>query len=88
MDTTRRYTLREVYEAAAAYDPDITYKVLYFRLYDLRKRGKLPKSATADSLTWEQARMILLIQRRRKQGEPRKEAVSVLRSAMRTDGIY
>ena len=88
MDKHQRFTLREIYEAAAAYQPDLRYKTLYFRMLKMKQRGELPESANVNNLTWEQGRMILRIPTRTRQDKPRKEAISILRKALKDDGIF
>ena len=87
MDKTTRFTLREIYEAAAAYQPELVYRNLYFRFNKLKKAGILPESATVNNLTWEQGRMILQRPARVHQDKPRQEAVAILRQQMRNDGL-
>ena len=87
MDKTTRFTLREIYEAAAPYRPELKYKNLYYRFNRMKKAGILPESATVNNLTWEQGRMILQRQPRTRQEKPRQEAVAILRQQMRNDGL-
>ncbi len=87
MDKTTRFTLREVYEAAATYIPGLTYKQTYNTFMSLKKSGALPKSASVNSLTWEQARMIVDRRRRPRQAPARQEAVNILRQYIRTYGL-
>lgn len=87
MDKTTRFTLREIYEAAVAYQPELRYKTLYFRMMKMKQRGELPESANVNNLTWEQGRMILRIPTRTRQDKPRQEAVAILRQQMRNDGL-
>ena len=88
MDKTTRFTLREIFEAAVTYCPEMKYKTLYGRFMKMRKRGELPETATVNSLTWEQGRIILRAQTRAHQAKPRKEAITILRKALKDDGIF
>lgn len=87
MDKTTRFTLREIWEAAAAYQPELKYNSIYYRYNRLKKAGILPETATVNSLTWEQGRMILQRTARTHQNKPRQEAVAILRQQMRNDGL-
>lgn len=88
MDKTTRFTLREIYEAAATYCPDMKYKTLYDRFRKAKAAGLLPESATLSSLTWEQARVLLQKKPRPLQTKPRPQAISILRKALKDDGIF
>lgn len=87
MDKHQRFTLREIYEAAATYQPNLTYKSLYYRFSKMKSRGDLPESATINNLTWEQGRKILQVKARIQQRKPRQEAINLLRQQMRNDGL-
>jgi len=87
MDSTMRFSLREIYEAAKAAQPQLTYQKLYGRYKNAKKAGRLPQTASKESLTWEQARALLQIRPKNKSPKPRSEAVSILRKAIRDDGL-
>ena len=86
MDKTAVFTLRELFEAVAAFHPTFTYKKLYARFRALKNRGDLPEDATTEAITWEQAKLILRMQSRVRI-KPRKEAVAILKQQMRNDGM-
>lgn len=88
MNKTTRFTLRELWEAAVTYQPDLRYKTVYYRFNTMKKNGELPEDATAKSLTWEHGKAILRRRANVQQGAPRQQAVAILRKAMKDDGIF